>query len=267
MRASLDPTWHIETGGYPDGRPIVFLHGFMGAASIWRPIFDELTEGMYGLAIDLPGHGQTACELENLSFQSLADAIAAFVRERFNQPVGLCGYSMGGRIALYTALEYPDLFSDLILESCHPGIRDTEDRNARRRQDEQISRHLQSTEMTSFLTEWYQQPVFAYLPDDLKQKIIGKKSTNDPIALSHVITALSPGVQPSLWNRLASWTKPACIIAGERDDKYMDMCSAMALLVPQGEFHSILGAGHITHLEDRKAFMEVVNAFLAAYIL
>ncbi|MFH1700511.1 MAG: 2-succinyl-6-hydroxy-2,4-cyclohexadiene-1-carboxylate synthase [Candidatus Zixiibacteriota bacterium] len=261
--------YNFFTSGKSDKQPLLFLHGFMGNANIWRKIIAQLDNDFYCSAIDLPGHGQTMTDLEYLNFENLSDDLIDFIDSHFTQKAILIGYSMGGRIALYTALKHPDKFKAIILESSSPGIKDSEERKNRLERDEKDSFKMKKTGMRTFLTEWYQMPVFDYLNDfpDLKEKIINKKSSNDPKALAEIIVKLSPGIQPSLWDKLGSWTKPALIIAGEKDGKYVRIGEKMHDCLADSHFEIIPNAGHIVHLENHKDFMIVLNSFLASYIL
>ena len=60
----------------------------------------------------------------------LADAAGAA-----DGPVDLVGYSMGGRMALRTAVDHPHLVRRLVLIGATPGIEDPADRAARAEQD------------------------------------------------------------------------------------------------------------------------------------
>ncbi|MEE9442058.1 MAG: 2-succinyl-6-hydroxy-2,4-cyclohexadiene-1-carboxylate synthase [candidate division Zixibacteria bacterium] len=265
----LIKNWNFVTSGKSDKQPILFLHGFMGNANIWRNTIANLDNDFFCVAIDLPGHGQTRADLEYLKFENLADGLHNFVNTQFTKESILVGYSMGGRIALYTALKYPDTFKALVLESSSPGIEDEEERKTRLMRDEKDSAKMKSTDMRSFLTEWYRMPVFDYLNDfpDLKEKIINKKSSNDPQALAEVIVKLSPGTQPSQWSNLNQWTKPILIIAGEKDQKYCHIGKKMHAGLANSRLEIIPNAGHIVHLENHKDFMTVLKSFLASYIL
>ena len=84
--------------------PTVLLHGFTQTRQSWRRTIAALGGRYRALAPDLPGHGMAA-ERRPASFA----ACAAYVRALADGPCVLAGYSMGGRIALYTALTFPGL--------------------------------------------------------------------------------------------------------------------------------------------------------------
>jgi 2-succinyl-6-hydroxy-2,4-cyclohexadiene-1-carboxylate synthase len=264
-----DITWHVHEGGVAHALPALFLHGFMGQGGVWLPTINQLQDRIQGVALDLPGHGRTTANLEKLDFDPLADAIAAFAIRHFERPPLLIGYSMGGRIALHTALRYPDQFAGLVLESTTAGIEDRDERARRRDLDRRRGEDLVKRGMEAFLEGWYTQPIYASLADrpELIESILHKKADNDPARLAAVMERLSPGRQPSLWHLLPLWRKPALIVAGERDEKYTAAARRMAQLIDGSILRIIPGAGHIVHLENHPEFMAALNLFLSSYRL
>ena len=97
---------------------VVLLHGFTQTRQSWRRTVAALGGRYRALAPDLPGHGQAA-ERRPASFA----ACAAYVRALADEPCVLVGYSMGGRIALYTALAMPDLVAAARARRGQPGDR------------------------------------------------------------------------------------------------------------------------------------------------
>ena len=263
----LKVTWRFHTVGDPGRPPLLFLHGFMGDGRVWLPTMNQLQDTVYSVALDLPGHGNTEADLAHLEFGSLAETIAAFVYDHFDRPAVLVGYSLGGRLALHAALSHPDRFRGLVLESASAGIEDEEERRLRLEQDQATAAKLCATDMKSFLTEWYQQPLFSSLPPETVAGIIDRKAHNDPSRLSEVVVKLSPGRQPSLWDRVSAWNKPALIVAGELDEKYRARATRLSGLMKKSALRIIPGAGHIVHLEQNAAFVAALKSFLDAYIL
>ncbi len=261
--------WHYYSAGAPSRKPVIFLHGFMGTGREWMPIIEPFSDDILGIAPDLPGQGRTSGDLTQLTFISLARALAAFVEEFCAQQPLLVGYSMGGRIALYTALMYPEVFSGLILESSSPGIEEEQEKQDRRELDGRRAEQLRQLGMEGFLREWYKLPVYDSLKNrpNLIEKIIEKKKVGDADSLAEVIVRLSPGIQPSLWNRLPQWRNPTLLIAGEQDTKFSDIARRMAALMPTADLRIIPDAGHIVHLENQLEFVTALKFFLSAYIL
>jgi 2-succinyl-6-hydroxy-2,4-cyclohexadiene-1-carboxylate synthase len=97
----------------------VLLHGFGGTRRAWDGVIERLPPEPYRpLALDLPGHGEYADATPPISFAGCVEHVLARAPERF----ALCGYSLGGRIALHVALTAPERVSRLVLVSTTAGI-------------------------------------------------------------------------------------------------------------------------------------------------
>jgi 2-succinyl-6-hydroxy-2,4-cyclohexadiene-1-carboxylate synthase len=261
--------WRYHKGGRPDGIPVLFLHGFMGAGGDWTTIISGLEDIIYGIAPDLPGHGKTRADLSRLDFDSLADALAEFAVVHLARPPILAGYSMGGRVALYTVLKHPENFSSLILASTTAGIADEQEREKRLLLDQARAEKLRASGLQAFLSEWYRQPIFESLRlrPEVAETMAREKSENDVESLAQVMVRLSPGRQPSLWADLSRWEKPALVIAGERDAQYCRLAQQMAALFPRAELRLLPDAGHPVHRENPIDFATALKFFISAYIL
>jgi pimeloyl-ACP methyl ester carboxylesterase len=98
------------------GIPLVFIHGFMGAAYDWRFNIPELGKHFAVKAFDLPGFGYSDKPLDfSYSSEGYADFVKAYLDECSIKKAVLVGNSMGGQIALETCLKYSDRVSALIL--------------------------------------------------------------------------------------------------------------------------------------------------------
>lgn len=104
-----------------DAPTVVLLHGAGLNAHTWDTTL--LALGLPALALDLPGHGDSAwrgdADYSPASMgPAVADAIAAFVSE----PIVLVGHSLGGMTAAWVAAHRPDLVSKIVLVDITPGI-------------------------------------------------------------------------------------------------------------------------------------------------
>ncbi|SCE99905.1 Pimeloyl-ACP methyl ester carboxylesterase [Micromonospora purpureochromogenes] len=106
--------WY-ETHGR--GRPLVLLHGGYGAAEMFAPILPALAQRRQVIAVDLQGHGRTADVDRPLRYESMAEDVAALLRHLDLSGVDVLGYSLGGGVALRTAIQHPGLVRRLVLVS------------------------------------------------------------------------------------------------------------------------------------------------------
>ena len=99
------------------GEPLVLLHGGIGASEMFAAVLDELAEGRRVIAVDLQGHGHTADVDRPLAPETLADDIAALIEHLGLEHADVMGYSLGGLVALRTAIQHPHRVRRLVLVS------------------------------------------------------------------------------------------------------------------------------------------------------
>jgi pimeloyl-ACP methyl ester carboxylesterase len=90
---------------YGDGMPVVFLHGLTFDRTTWRPIIERLGDGVRSIALDLPGHGDTAGESCTMR-EAAARVKSAVDSLGIGEPV-IVGHSISSGIASIYAASYP----------------------------------------------------------------------------------------------------------------------------------------------------------------
>jgi pimeloyl-ACP methyl ester carboxylesterase len=88
-----------------DGMPVVFLHGLTFDRTTWRPIIERLGDGVRSIAVDLPGHGDTAGEPCTMR-EAAARVKSALESLGIDEPV-IVGHSISSGIASIYAASYP----------------------------------------------------------------------------------------------------------------------------------------------------------------
>jgi 2-succinyl-6-hydroxy-2,4-cyclohexadiene-1-carboxylate synthase len=237
----------------------------MGSSADWREVMATLGDRTFQIAVDLPGHGaslQLAPDIYTVEGAARA-VISTLDGLEVVRPV-VAGYSMGGRLALYLALRYPERCAGLFLESASPGLENSSKRAARRAADESKAKRLESGDLEAFLRDWYRQPLFSSLARDenLLRWTIETRLRNDPGELALSLREMGTGSQPSLWGELESLAVPALAIAGELDDKYARISSRMATISPRIESAVVPGAGHTVHAEAPAEYAALLGRFV-----
>ena len=97
------------------GHPLVLLHGATDTHKLWDKFIPELSKIFRVITPDTRGHGRTINPDGVLSYQQLADDLAAFIQALDLDKPFVFGYSDGGQAALDLGLRYPDLTGGLIL--------------------------------------------------------------------------------------------------------------------------------------------------------
>jgi pimeloyl-ACP methyl ester carboxylesterase len=106
---------YYETHGA--GRPLILLHGGLGSGEMFGPALTALALGHQVIAVDLQGHGRTADIDRPISVELMADDIAALIGHLGLDKPDLMGYSLGGGVALLTAIRHPELVGRLVVVS------------------------------------------------------------------------------------------------------------------------------------------------------
>jgi pimeloyl-[acyl-carrier protein] methyl ester esterase len=88
---------HVETFG--NGPDVVLLHGWGLHGGIWMPVRDALAERFTLHIVDLPGHGHSR-SARFTGLRDLADQVAGVLPREY----ALCGWSLGGQVAMALAL-------------------------------------------------------------------------------------------------------------------------------------------------------------------
>jgi 2-succinyl-6-hydroxy-2,4-cyclohexadiene-1-carboxylate synthase len=243
---------------------LVLLHGLLGSAQEWQPLLHALPPGLRArcIALDLPGHGQAA--ERSVTLAHWPDWLESQLAARGVRDFILMGYSLGGRLALSYAAsrlpsgadqaapmasssrDYPRL-RGLILESCHPGLTNVVERQARARQDARWVRRFWREPLTVVLADWYQQPVFAELDEKHRARMIALRSQQSGRTLAPMLAATSLARQPDHSDWLARSEIPLLWITGALDQKFAALACQLARTCPRLAFRQLAHAGHNIH--------------------
>ena len=85
---------------------IVLIHGFGGDLDLWLFTQEPLAANASVYSLDLPGHGQSSKAVEDGSVAGLANVVAKFMDAVGISSAHLAGHSLGGAIALQTAVSH-----------------------------------------------------------------------------------------------------------------------------------------------------------------
>lgn len=99
------------------GEPVVVLHGAFMSIDSMGMIVQPLAETRQVIAVELQGHGRTNDVDRPLTYEQMADDVAALMAELDVDKADLFGYSMGANTALQVAVRHPEIVDKLVIVS------------------------------------------------------------------------------------------------------------------------------------------------------
>jgi pyruvate dehydrogenase E2 component (dihydrolipoamide acetyltransferase) len=250
---------YLETGAEHEERPIVLIHGFGGDLNNWLFVQPALAERYRVIALDLPGHGGSSKEVGAGDLGTLSAAVFGFLQAIDVPKVHLVSHSLGGAIALRTALDHPAHVASLTL-ICPAGLGEEI--------DEAFTRDFIAASRRKQL-----EPVVAKLFVDanlvsremLEELLRFKRLDGAREALTAIQAANFEGRQREvLRDRLGELGDiPVQVIWG-REDRIIPAHQAERLPA-NVRTHVLAGTGHMPHMEKATEVTRLVQEFVAQY--
>ena len=102
---------------FGEGEALILLHGGFGSVEMFGPNVDALAAGRQVIGVDLQSHGRSPGADRPMRFETMADDIAALIRHLGLEKADVMGFSLGGGVALRTAIQHPEIVDRLVLVS------------------------------------------------------------------------------------------------------------------------------------------------------
>ena len=253
-----------ETAG--SGAPLLLIHGWGMHGGMWEDAANKLAQHYRVMAVDLPGHGlsRTMKGEEPVSAFSL-DFIVDQLSDQFDGPLAVCGWSLGGQVALRWALRHPQQVERLVLVASTPcfvrldgwehalSVEILEEFAANLQQDyAQTLRRFLSLQMRGSEQE---RAVLALLRESLFSR-----GTPDLYALEAGLEILRDSDQRGA---LPEVTQPTLVLAGGRDTLIPRQAAQyLAGQIPGARLAMIEGAAHAPFLSHPDEFVMQLMSFL-----
>lgn len=108
---------HLYYEIHGSGEPLIVLHGALRSTAEFGPTLDALAAHRQVIAVDLQAHGRTADIDRPMTFEAMADDVAALIDHLKLGKADVMGYSLGGGVALQTGIRHADKVRRLVLVS------------------------------------------------------------------------------------------------------------------------------------------------------
>lgn len=261
MRVNIqDTTLYVEQAG--EGQPLLLIHGFPLNLEMWRPQLETLSQHAKVIAPDLRGHGQSLPTPGPYSMDMLADDCAEILEKLgIQQPVVVCGLSMGGYVGFSFLRRHPQMVAGLILVATRAGADSEEGKNNRDNAAQQVKSEGIQPVIDSMLPILMAPNTYQEQFDlvDQVEEIVAQTSSDGMIS-----ALMGMKTRPDSMPTLKKIKLPTLIIHGAEDQIIpISEAEAMHFAVVGSRFEIIPDAGHLPNLEQSQLFNQVVKDFLS----
>ncbi|MBA4175806.1 MAG: hypothetical protein C0505_04490 [Leptothrix sp. (in: Bacteria)] len=249
-RRASSRRWLRPTREAAVSRRWVLLHGYTGSPVGWDLVHAALAPQGEVLRPALVGHAPGTGAATD--FVAEVDRLAALARNAGFAGSHLCGYSLGGRLALGLLARHPGLFARATLIGAHPGLPESSAERAARAASDEAWAQLAERDAPGFFARWAAQPLFATqqaLAPAQRAAQDRQREAHDAAALGGTLRALSLARMPDWQPALGALTQPVRLMAGGLDTKFSALAQRMAAQIPHATLDIVAGAGHNVVLE------------------
>lgn len=243
------------------GQPVVFVHGYPLNRSIWQPQLDGLADQARLIALDLRGHGESQPVPGPYSMQLLAEDLAAFLDAlMIDEPVILCGLSMGGYIAFEFFRRYPQRLRGLVLTATR-AIADSEQGKVNRDLAAESARQGGVTAIVDKMLPLILAPDTINNHPELVEQVRGIMASTSLEGVLGDLAALKE--RPDSTPDLTRIHLPTLVVHGEQDQiaPYIE-AKAMQEAIAGSHWQLVPAAGHLPCLENPAVFNQALSLFL-----
>jgi pimeloyl-ACP methyl ester carboxylesterase len=246
------------------GIPLLLVHGYPLNRQMWQPQIDGLKQYVRILAPDLRGHGDSQAVPGPYSMDLFADDLAAFLDAlRIDEPVVLCGLSMGGYIAFAFYRKYAHRLRGLILAATR-AIPDSPEARQGREAAALLARQRGIAVIAEGMAPRLLSPKTLQSRPELVQRV---REIMLHSSLEGVLGDLD-GLKdrPDSSPTLAQINLPTLVIAGADDQLIpLEETEAMRNAIAHSQMVVIPDAGHLLNLEQPQVFNAAVRDFLSQF--
>ncbi|WP_323020293.1 alpha/beta fold hydrolase [Pararhodobacter sp.] len=249
----------LRHGTPTDLPPLLIVHGLFGSARNWGAIAKRMSDSRAVVAVDMRNHAGSFWDEEH-TYPAMAADLAAVI-EAEGQPMDVMGHSMGGKTAMWLALNRPELVNRLVVADIAPvsyghsqnhliaamrGL-DLSGLDSRREADARLAATVKDPGVRAFLLQSL----------DLKAEPPCWRLNLD--ALERQMDLITGWPDTS---GLAPYTGPTLFLSGALSDYVTpEARPAIRALFPQARFAKLPGAGHWLHAEKPRDFEATLRVF------
>lgn len=250
----------LFTEGSHDKKPIIFVHGFPYDRTMWDKLINELKSNYFCVTYDIRGLGQSPIGDGQYTMESFVDDLELIISElKIVKPI-LCGLSMGGYISLRAVERNESIYGGLIL--CDTRSSADTDEGKIKRAD--AIKKINTLGVKQFVSDFVPMCFAVKSITDSNEeysKILKKSLGSNSIGVKGCILAMAGRTDTTSY--LPKIKLPTLLLCGE-DDRLTppDVMELMAQQIPGAQFDIVLGAGHMSPIENASFVNNRIKKFL-----
>lgn len=245
---------------YGAGFPVIILHGLLGSSDNWQPVARKLAEHFQVHTLDLRNHGRSP-HAEEFNYDVMCGDLREFMQTHQLPRCHIVGHSMGGKIAMHFALNFPGLVAKLVIVDISP--------RAYPPLHDEIFNALLSLDLNRFKTrDEISRALAVAIPDAaVRQFLLKNVGRDDSDAFCWKLNLPAIHRNYSKLNEdvrtVSHFDGPTLFIRGSKSTYLTDSdCDDIKRLFPAAELTTVPGAGHWVHAEAPDAFLALLLGFL-----
>lgn len=231
------------------GKPLLLLHGWGGSLASMTPVFNEFVNHYRVVAIDFPGHGESALPPRAWHVDDFVTLVRHLMDTLQLDRPHLIAHSHGGRVALKLAAYWPDRVDRLVLVNS-AGVPPPR------------SWHYYLRMMVARLGKGLAR-FGGDCGERLRQRLYRAVASSDYLAAGPLRGTFVNLVKEDLTPVLSTIQSPTLLVWGEHDTDTPVACATiMARYIPHAELVVLQHAGHFSYLDQFGKFRLIVGRFL-----
>lgn len=253
---------HVFFEGDATKQPLVFIHGFPFDHTLWDEVIQQLKDDFYCISYDIRGFGDSEVGHGQYTMERYVDDLEAIIDALGLKQVIVCGFSMGGYIAL-RANERLQNFKALILANTTT-IGDDDPAKLKRAKaihdiDQEGVEPFLDNFFTAAFTKNYRQEEQEKIAL-LKDKILGF----DPVGIKGALLAM---ISRTDTTQSVENTPPTLLITAS-DDAIIKpkIMQDLALKMSDAHVVEIQESGHVSMLQKPQEFAKAVREFTSKFM-
>lgn len=246
----------------PGAPGLVILHGLLGASRNWSTIGRALQERFDVHALDLRNHGESP-HADSMRWAEMSGDLEAYLQSAGLEEVILIGHSLGGKLAMRYACENPAVVRKLVIvdiaAKAYPPYHDNEFRAMKRIPVAELTSRREAEELLEPMVPGWAMRQFL-LTNLVRDDSSGGFRWQINLKVLH---ASLPHIRQTSLLETDRYDGPCLLVRGANSDFVDDEDAAeMCHWFPHLREEIVHHAGHNVHVENRKDFLEVLNAWL-----